>query len=138
MPNGCPSRTLSPRASVDPVGTLVGVDVLGGQFSWAQASPDALPTIHYFGPDTLDWQDLKRGYTDWLYSALTGSLEQFYESLRWPGWAAEVEACPLNQGIHTSPPPWTVEGKDLATASRKPISMTELTNLYTGTTWQLD
>lgn len=123
--------------SVEPVGTLIAVDVLGGQFTWGQSAVDTPPTIHYFGPDTLDWQDLEVGYQDWLHSALTGSLNLFYETLRWPGWETEVAACPLNQGIHTWPPPSTVQGEDLATASRKPISMTELTSYYAGTTWQL-
>lgn len=54
------------------------------------------------------------------------------------GWVAEVAACPLDRGIHTWPPPSTVEGQNLATASRKPISMTELTNFLAGTTWKLD
>jgi hypothetical protein len=32
----------------------------------------------------------------------------------------------LDQDIHTWPSPWTAEGKDLATVSRKAIPMTEL------------
>jgi hypothetical protein len=138
--SGNTERSLADIATAnpaEPAETLVAVDVLGGQFIWGRSAAERPPTIHYFGPDTLDWQDLEVGYQGWLYSALTGSLDQFYETLRWPGWEAEVAACPLNQGINTYPPPFTVEGKDLATASRKPVSMTELTSYYAATAWQL-
>jgi hypothetical protein len=37
----------------------VGYDVMGGQFVWLQAEPDAKPTVHYFGPDDLGWLDLE-------------------------------------------------------------------------------
>jgi hypothetical protein len=108
----------------------VGYDILGGQFAWIRSRPDAPPTIHYFAPDTLEWQDLEKGYGDWLHAMLTGAATQFYDTLRWPGWEAEVAAIGLDQGIHTFPPPCTVEGKDLSTASRAPVPITELVSLH--------
>lgn len=109
---------------------VVGYDVLGGQFAWFQPSPGARPTVHYFGPDDLGWQDLEQGYADWLHAVLAGSLPQFYETLRWQGWQGEVSALALDQGIHTWPPPWTVEGKDLSLASRKAIPMAQLVSFH--------
>ncbi|MEU4218945.1 DUF2625 family protein [Actinoplanes sp. NPDC026623] len=109
---------------------IVGYDVLGGQFAWFQPSPGSRPTVHYFGPDELGWQDLEQGYADWLHAVLAGSLPQFYETLRWPGWQDEVSALALDQGIHSWPPPWTVEGKDLSLASRKAIPMTQLVSFH--------
>jgi hypothetical protein len=44
---------------------LIGQDVLGGQFVWTQAEPGAAPTVRYFAPDDLDWQDLDLGYANW-------------------------------------------------------------------------
>jgi hypothetical protein len=107
-------------------GLVVALDVLGGQFVWAPSEPGKPPTLHYFGPDTLDWQDLGNGYGDWLHAMLAGAMTEFYENLRWPGWEAEVAALALDQGITTYPPPSTVEGKDLSAASRKPAPMTEV------------
>jgi hypothetical protein len=104
----------------------VAYDVLGGQFAWIRAEPDAAPTIHYYGPDTLEWQDLEQGYADWLHAMLGGATTQFYSTLRWPGWEGEVAAIGLDQGIHAFPPPFTVEGKDLSTVSRMPMPFTEL------------
>lgn len=109
---------------------MVGHDVLGGQFAWAPATPGTAPTIHYFAPDDLGWLDLEQGYADWLHSVLAGSLTQFYESLRWPGWEAEVAALRLDEGVHTWPPPSTVEGEDLSKASRKAVPMAELVSFH--------
>lgn len=126
-------------AGSDPaVGLLpVGHDVLGGQFVWTPNEADR-PTIHYFGPDTLAWEDLGLGYADWLTTMLGGGLAGFYEALRWPGWPDEVAACRPDQGIHTFPPPWSVEGKNLATVSRKAIPIAELISLHEDTARQLD
>jgi hypothetical protein len=116
-------------------GLLVGVDVLGGLFSWEPSQTQAGPTIHYFGPDTLEWQDLECGYQHWLSSMLAGAIDEFYSSLRWPGWPAEVAECPLDRGINVVPPLFTREGKDPTRVSRRPIPMTELTSLYAGVRW---
>jgi hypothetical protein len=57
-------------------------------------------------------------------------VTEFYQALRWPGWAAEVAAVPRDHGIHTFPPPWTAEGKDLAAVSRRAIPLSELIGLH--------
>jgi hypothetical protein len=113
---------------IDPAAgfVVVAYDVLGGQYAWVPARPGAPPTIHYFGPDVLSWQDLEQGYADWLYGVLVGSLTRFYETLRWPGWEQEVAAVAPDEGIHTFPPPCTEEGRDLAAASRKAVPLPQL------------
>lgn len=116
---------------------IVGHDILGGQFAWAAAEPDRPATVHYFGPDDLTWLDLGQGYADWLHAVLAGSLTRFYDTLRWPGWEAEVAAVRPGLGIHAWPPPWTVEGKDLAAVSRKVIPIAELVAFHHDTARQL-
>jgi Protein of unknown function DUF2625 len=59
-----------------------------------------------------------------------GTMTQFYESLRRPGWEDEVAQLSLAQGIHAWPPPSTVEGRDLASASRAPIPVAELVSFH--------
>src|SRR5258708_299828 len=47
-------------ANPDPAntpGVLIAVDVLGGQFAWAPSEPAKPPTVHYFAPDSLEWED---------------------------------------------------------------------------------
>jgi hypothetical protein len=55
-----------------------------------------------------------------------------------PGWAAEVAAVPCDRGIHTWPPPWTTEGKDLASVSRKAIPISELIGFHYDMAGQLN
>ncbi|MFC4018428.1 DUF2625 family protein [Micromonospora sp. GCM10011542] len=116
---------------------IVAFDVMGGQFAWLQPEPGARPTVHYFGPDSLAWQDLELGYGDWLEAMLGGAVTQFYENLRWPGWETEVASIAFDQGINALPPPWTREGKDLSMVSRKPIRLAELVSVYQDTARQL-
>lgn len=95
-------------------------------------------TVHYFGPDDLGWHDLAAGYTDWLGAVLAGSLTRFYDTLHWPGWDDEASALRPDQAIHTWPPPWSKEGQDLSTVSRKPVPITELVAFHQETQQQLD
>jgi uncharacterized protein DUF2625 len=111
---------------------VVAYDVLGGHFIWAAATPAKRPTIHYFGPDTLDYTDLDLGYAEWLQAMLGGATTDFYRDLRWHGWQVESASTALDQGIHLFPPPSTVEGKDLNTVSRRAISLKELVSYYSG------
>ena len=116
----------------------VGYDVLGGRFAWFAAAPGARPTVHYFAPDDLGWADLGQGYAEWLSAILSGALTGFYETLRWPGWAAEVAALAPDQGLSVWPPPFTKEGKDLATVSRKAVPLAEAVSFYRDAARQLD
>ena len=117
---------------------LVGHDVLGGQFLWAQAQPDMAPTVHYFAPDSVRWEDLGVGYGDWLHALLTGSATQFYDGLRWPGWEDEVHAVALDHAIQSYPPLFTREGKDIARASRRPVPVPDLIAYHHDMARQLD
>lgn len=105
---------------------IVAYDVLGGQFAWMPAAPGAPPTVHYFGADTLDWQDLDRGYAEWLDAMLSGALTRFYATMRWPGWEVEVSALAPDQGISVYPPPWSAEGQDLSAASRRAVPLLQI------------
>lgn len=81
-------------------GMLVGDDVLGGFFAWF----DEPRSIHYFGPDSLKWDDLQLGDTDWLASMLSDRLAPFYAALRWDGWERDVAALQPDEGMHVYPP----------------------------------
>ncbi len=116
----------------------IGFDVLGGQFAWTATQPGSPPTVHYYGPDDLEWLDMEQGYTDWLHAMLSGSMTRFYETLRWPAWEDEVTATAPDQGISAYPPPWSGEGRHLATVSRMPIPLAQLVAYYEDTAQQLE
>ncbi|MFI1994996.1 DUF2625 family protein [Actinoplanes sp. NPDC020271] len=111
-------------------GLMVAYDILGGQFAWIPNEPGKPPTVHYFAPDTLEWEDLGQGYTDWLYAVLAGSLDAFYENLRWPGWESEAGALAADQGLTVFPPPWTKEGQDMAATTRSPAPLLQIVDFH--------
>lgn len=105
-------------------GLLVGDDVLGGFFAWF----DQPRSIHYFASDTLRWEDLELGYTDWLASMLSDRLAPFYAALRWEGWELEVAKLRPDQALHVYPPLVT---KADGPRSRRAVPVDELWHLQT-------
>ncbi len=104
-------------------GLIVADDVLGGFYS----SSSATRTVHYFAPDTLEWEDMERGYTDWLALMLGEGVGLWYEELRWKGWRAEVRALAPDQGLHVWPP-LPFKGSPLEGRSRRAVPVEELWN----------
>ena len=68
------------------------------------------------------------GHTDWVNWAITGGVEQFYESMRWPGWEAEVAALEPDQVILAYPFLWA-DGPPIAERARKPVPLDEMWRL---------
>ncbi len=104
-------------------GLLVGDDVLGGFFAWF----DEPRSIHYLGPDSLRWEDLQLGYTDWLASMLSDRLAPFYAALRWDGWEREVTALRPDQAIHVYPP---LVMRTAGSRSRRAVPVDELWHVH--------
>lgn len=95
----------SPLQPGIPGACIVALDVLGGIFALnGGAFPGEMKTIWYFAPDTLDWENLEIGYTDFICWALTKQLGEFYADYRWPGWEHEVKVLTGDQGISFYPP----------------------------------
>ncbi|MCQ4087052.1 DUF2625 family protein [Saccharibacillus sp. JS10] len=104
---------------------IVAYDVAGGFFALHAQSP----TVFYFAPDTLDWEDTEKGYTDFLDWALNGDLEQYYSTFRWKGWEREVGELSGSQAILIYPFLWTKEGRRIHQSERKAILVEELWDL---------
>jgi hypothetical protein len=107
-----------------PQGLLVADDAVGGFFAWWNEPR----TIHYLAPDTLKWEDLGRGYTDWLAAMLSEGLTKFYADLRWPGWQEEVRSLDGAQAMSIAPPLWS-KGPPIGERSRRPVPVEELWSL---------
>jgi hypothetical protein len=131
--DGLPSvRSLTDLIAVDGERFLVvAIDVLGGYFAVNGGDlPGELGEVAYWGPDTLAWAPLGLGHGAFVSAMISGAVKEFYESMRWPGWAEEVAALPLASGLSVYPFPFTEEGQDLGRASRRPVALTELLDLY--------
>nr|AIA19114.1 Protein of unknown function DUF2625 [uncultured bacterium] len=116
----------------------VAWDVLGGRFAINGGGLDA-PTgdICYWGPDTLDWCPIGGGHADLITWALSGGPSDFYAALRWPGWEQEVTVVPVDHGLSLVPPPFTVQGRDVATTHRAAVPTGELHRFYADMSRQL-
>ena len=104
---------------------LVADDVIGGYFAInAGEFGDNLGDIYYLPPDTLEWESLERGYSDFLFWALNGDIQKFYDLLRWKNWKADVAKIDGNQTFSFFPFLWT-EYEDSEKISRKAVPVEE-------------
>ena len=105
---------------------LVADDVVGGFFAINGGALDGEPgEVFYLAPDTLEWESLDRGFSDFLEFALSPAIEQFYESFRWPGWQDEVAALGGDEAFMVYPFLWA-EGPSIAERVRKPGPIAEV------------
>ncbi len=121
-----------------PPSRVVGFDALGGRFAIDGGGLGVNPgEVCYFGPDSLEWTGVGGGHTAFVTAVLAGDLTDAFASLRWPGWEAEIDSLPLDHGMSLYPPPFSLEGKDLAKVSRRPVPMKDLLAFYDATARQL-
>ena len=140
----------APASLIDPVpgsatapldledGLMIANDALGGFFVVNGGGlPGAPREVLYLAPDTLRWEQTGLGHSDWLRWLLGADLDRYYERTRWAGWQAEVRDLRNDQAIHTYPPLFTKEGRDIAAASRRAVPVGELWSLWLGFRQQL-
>lgn len=128
---GPPETTTGP-----PPFLVVAFDAIGGRFAVDGGGLGVrFGEVCYWGPDTLSWDGLGTGHGGFVEWALDpGCLDEFYSTLRWPGWEPEVEALSLDQGLAIYPPPFTAESRPGET-HRRPVPLGQLLAYYDG--WQL-
>lgn len=106
---------------------IVGYDIVGGAFAInGGAFGNTIGNVFYFAPDTLEWEDIEMGYTDFIYWALNGDLNLYYESFRWIGWEEDAKKLTGNKGIFIYTYLWTKEGKNVEECHKKAIPMNEI------------
>ena len=116
-------------AAVEPLdgALVVAHDAVGGFFALdGGALGGERGEVRYLAPDTLSWEHIANGYSDFVTWALEGDLEGFYDALRWPGWEDELANVSADSGFLLLPPPFTREGKPVAKARRTLVPVTEL------------
>lgn len=108
---------------------IVAYDIIGGFFSINGGAFDGeMGNIFYLPPDTLEWEDMGIGYTDFISWILDNKLKTFYESLRWDGWIDDILDIPYDKGISFYPPLWSEQGST-SLSSRKLVNIRELWEL---------
>jgi hypothetical protein len=105
---------------------LIADDIIGGYFAInAGGIGNEIGKIYYLPQDTLEWECLDIGYSDFLYWTLTGDLDEFYELFRWKNWEIDIQQGNGNQVFSFVPFLWTKEGKDIEKVDRKLVPIEE-------------
>jgi hypothetical protein len=118
---------------------IIAEDVVGGAFALHAKDRQ----VHYFAPDSLEWEELGLGYTDFLQWAMDGgNLATFYQDVRWPGWEGDCETLDGALLFHFHPPLWAAAPTGVPTSvaegpgsgsglprSRRAVSRTEVVAL---------
>ena len=108
---------------------IIAYDVIGGFFAInGGAFEGKTGNIFYLPPDTLEWEDMTVGYTDFLIWILDGNLNAFYDGLRWDGWISDMSALPHDKGFNFYPPLRSEQGS-VEASSRKTVPVKELWEL---------
>ena len=110
-------------------GLLIADDVVGGFFALNGGLFEGEKgDVFYFAPDTLAWECLEMGYSDFLYWACTGNLQQFYETFRWNGWKQEIQKVSGDHGVLIYPHLWT-KAEAVTNRARSIVPIEELWTL---------
>lgn len=99
---------------------LVAEDILGGIFALLDNG-----NIKYFAPDTLTWEDNDLSYSEFIYWALHGDTDTYYQDYRWNMWQNDIENVDINNGVSFYPFPWAEEDS-FEKRVRKEIPMEEI------------
>ena len=120
-----------------PGGCLFADDVIGGFFALNGGAFEAQPGhVQYFAPDTLNWEDMKMSYSQFIQWSCGAGLAQFYQSFRWDGWRDEVKALNGDKAFSFYPFLWANE-PSLPGRSRKAVPVEEVWGVQMDTRLQM-
>ena len=112
---------------------LVADDAVGGFFALngGAIAGCSSGSIAYLAPDTLAWEDLGCGYSQFLCWSWSGALAEFAAAFRWDEWRQEIRAMSGDQvmGIY---PFLSLQGPPIGERSRRPIPVAEAWGLAGG------
>ena len=109
-----------------PGACLFADDVIGGFFALNGGAFEATPGhVQYFAPDTLDWEDTKMTYSEFLVWACSDELASFYEGFRWHLWQEQVRSIGGESGLSIYPFLWA-KGSTIADRSKKVVPLEEI------------
>lgn len=116
---------------------LVADDAAGGFFAInGGALGEDAKCMYYWAPDSLDWEPMRIGFTDFFVWSLSERLAQFYADLRWPSWREDVAVLTGDQ-CFSFPFLWTKEGSVMA-SHREPVPVREAFDLKVDLKHQLE
>lgn len=90
---------------------LVADDAAGGFFAinGGGLGPN-VKSVYYWPPDSLDWECLDLGFTDFVHAFMTNRIGKYYEGLRWSSWRNDTKTLTGDRCFSFYPFLWTREG----------------------------
>lgn len=86
---------------------LVADDVIGGFFALDGGFlGGTVGRMFYFAPDSLRWESMDMGYSDFVWWCFTGDTAEYYADYRWQGWEQDVKELPGDRGFSFIPFLW--------------------------------
>lgn len=80
------------KYGIQPSFLLIADDIIGGFFALNGGGlGNDLGAVYYFAPDTLKWEPMELGYSDFIRWTFTGDLATFYSNIRWENWEIDVK-----------------------------------------------
>jgi hypothetical protein len=117
---------------------LVADDVIGGFFALDGGGLGGkVGSMFYFAPDSLRWEAMNMGYSDFVYWCFTGHVAEYYTDYRWRGWQEDVTNLPGDKVFGFYPFLWA-KADSLESRSRRPVPVAELYDLQLDIAQQLD
>lgn len=112
-----------------PTYLLVADDAVGGFFAINYgAFGEDLKHIFYLAPNSLQWEPLGLGYTEFIRFCFDSDLSAFYKGLRWSTWNKFIANLDGDKSYSFRPYLWSEAGMDIEKCTRKLVPTEELFN----------
>lgn len=110
-----------------PAYLLIADDAVGGFFAINYgAFGEDLKYIYYLAPNSLKWEPLGLGYTEFIRFCFDSDLSLFYKGLRWSTWNQFIANLDGSKSYSFRPYLWTEGGMDIEKCTRKLVTTEEL------------
>jgi hypothetical protein len=111
---------------------LIADDPIGGFYAinYGALGKNGYGKVFYFAPNTLQWESLDIGYSEFLMFCFSGDLKQFYKDLRWNDWKKDLATLGGDQGYQCTPDIWSKAASNINNLKRSVIPMQELWNVF--------
>ena len=111
---------------------IVADDAIGGIYAINGGQlGDDLGKVYYFALDSLEWESMDIGYSDFIWWTLTGDLLGYYQDLRWNDWREEVKQLPGDRVISFYPF-LSAQAESIESRHRGTIPVNESYGLFVG------
>ena len=106
---------------------LIGYDLYGGFFAINGGFfGKDLRNVFYFAPDSMQWENLNIGHSQFIEWCINGEVGKFYASFANDDLEDLVNKTKMGQCISFYPFLWSNEGKDISRTTKRVVPLREI------------